>query len=109
MSEETIDRYRASSNPASDAIKFMYSRNIRMQDLYESLELLQHEEGLLFLNKPYESMQLIRQPKQLITVQRGETLEVACEAHGFPMPTFAYYKNNVKLSDGSLFKKTFST
>ncbi len=80
-----------------------------MQDLYESLELLQHEEGLLFFNKPYESMQLIRQPKQLIIVQRSETLEVECKAQGFPMPTYTYYKNNIKLSDGSLFKKTFST
>ncbi len=87
----------------------MISKAVTLKDLQESFEALDFESGLLFLNKPETPIKVTRLPFSKIQIQYNNELEVVCQAEGFPKPTYEYYNNGIKVSDGPVFKKLNAT
>jgi Immunoglobulin I-set domain len=43
-------------------------------------------------------LRIIQQPVELIEVNEGDTLEMICEAVGFPYPIYCWFQGNKQLS-----------
>jgi hypothetical protein len=105
LKPETIKKFQNEDDPASCAIDFMIVKCIKLKELYETFELLKLEEGLIFFNKQITAINIIQRPNQTINIKNGEDLNVSCYAECFPMPTYEYFKNAVKIYDGPNLKK----
>eukprot|EP00058_Branchiostoma_floridae_P009540 XP_002595028.1 hypothetical protein BRAFLDRAFT_237417 [Branchiostoma floridae] len=90
---------QSGGSPSKLLLQDLGRRGKTVRQLISYLEKLQHERALMLL-KQEEQLQITRQPESVSSME-GDTVELKCQAIGFPYPRYQWYHGNREITTGT--------
>jgi len=86
-----------SASPTTCVLMIWGQRNMTGETLASFLSVLQIERPLKYLKLP-EELEITVQPERSSVAVEGSTLELYCEATGFPFPVYEWFKERTRIT-----------
>ncbi|XP_006817531.1 mucosa-associated lymphoid tissue lymphoma translocation protein 1-like [Saccoglossus kowalevskii] len=99
-----LDILRFGSSPTASLLRDLGNKGRTVKQLISYLEVLKHEPALMLLKKE-EPISIISQP-QAVNIQNGGTLELSCNAMGFPYPKYVWFRTVDKEINGNRIRQS---